>query len=257
MSGSIVRTKCGMHGLIGRAGVCLALIWACGCASHPVKVHQYGQMHEVLGGGGAAAHARIGLATAMERPHAYGVGALEGLKGEITIDDGRAWLAHLSGDALRVEGPLAAPEGGAALLTIAYVELWDEIPIDGDMTQETLEDFIHSCAKDRSLDASKPFPFILEGRLTDCQMHVVNGACPMRPGVRLTSDMQPWRHQIDRPSSARIIGFYAADSVGDLTHPGTAVHAHAIMTVNGRTVTGHVERMAVAPGSILRLPSRK
>jgi len=65
---------------------CLLLVGLGGCARRAVTVRHYGQMHRVLGGGAPATKADVTLAEAMERPHAYAVGALPGLEGEITIE---------------------------------------------------------------------------------------------------------------------------------------------------------------------------
>jgi alpha-acetolactate decarboxylase len=231
------------------------LAFAGGCASHTVRVMQYGKMREVLGGGAAAASPCVSLDEALRTPHAYAVGALPRLEGEITVIDGRAWIARPRGNELSVEGPTATPAENAAMLTIAYINRWDEFKIEQHLDGDVLEAFIADRARESGIDLREPFPFLIEGRVSDLQAHVVNGACPMKPGARLAADQQPWRFQQELPRKATIVGFYAADSVGKMTHPGTSIHAHALLEVDGTTVTGHVERMAVGPDAILKLPS--
>lgn len=235
---------------------CAALEYVPGCASHPVKVRQYGEMSEVLGGGAATAYPRVELAEPLHTPHAYAVGALPRLEGEITVLDGRAWIARPDkGHGLRVDGPSVAPAESAAMLTVAHVERWDDYPIDHRLAGDSLEEFIAERARLRGIDLRRPFPFLIEGEVTDLQVHVLNGACPMRPGVRLAANQQPWRFQLETPVRVTVVGFYAADSVGRMTHPGTSIHGHALFDADGTTVTGHVEHIAVAPGAILKLPN--
>ena len=119
---------------------------------------------------------------------------------------------------------------------------------------EDLETFIRQCAATNGIDTTRPFPFTLDGRVSDLEIHVINGECPMRPGGRLTSDQAPWRWTADHAPNAQVVGFFASDSVGNMTHPGTSIHAHAIVRAKGRDVTGHIERIAMARGSVLKLP---
>lgn len=234
-----------------------ATLLAGGCTTHRVQVQQYGRMHDVLAGEAANARGLVELRDVLRTPHAVGVGALAGLEGEITIRDGQAWVARPMGANLRVDGPSSELTEQAALLTVAYVEKWREVPIDAELSGEALERFIGEQAEVAGIDRTKPFPFQIEGQLNDLQLHVINGDCPMRPGAKLTADQQPWRHETDRPTAGTIVGFYAPNSVGKLTHPGTCLHAHALLDVQGREVTGHVERLAVASGTVLKLPATR
>lgn len=236
-------------------GCALVLGGTWGCAQRTVRVRQYGEMHKVLSGGTAAAKPHVTLSEAMKEPHAYGVGALPGLEGEITLLDGNAYIARSHTGGIRVDGPETRPTDSAAMLTVAHVDKWNVFKTNKSLDQQGLEKFIAKCARLDGLDAYKPFPFVLQGEVTDLATHVLNGACPMRAGAKLTADEQPWRYQSDRPMQAKIVGFYAADAVGTLTHPGTSVHAHVLFDYHGVTTTAHVERMAVAPGATLQLPA--
>lgn len=258
MTASIVRNEMKMFFIVAWYLVGGGMIVAAfGCAARPIEVKQFGNMHEVLSAGAGQAHPRVTLSKAMERPHAYAVGAMAGLDGEVTIVDGQAWLSRPSGQGLDTEGPTSTTAGKAAYLTVAYVDRWKEASMQRAFAGEELERFIADQGRHHGIDVERPFPFVIEGELSDLQAHVINGICPMKPGVRLTADVQPWRYQLERPVRATIVGFYAPDSVGKLTHPGTAIHAHAVIDVDGRPVTAHVERLTVAPGGVLRLPDLK
>jgi len=39
-----------------------------------------------------------------------------------------------------------------------------------------------------------------------------------------------------------------------MTHHGTSIHAHAVLTIDGNTVTWHVDQVSVTPGMTLRVP---
>jgi hypothetical protein len=54
----------------------------------------------------------------------------------------------------------------------------------------------------------------------------------------------------------RMVGIYASDSVGKLTHPDTSTHVHLIFKddASGEEATGHVEAAGLAKGAVLKLP---
>lgn len=65
--------------------------------------------------------ARVSMSQVLAKPHAFGVGAVEGLRGEIIIDDGRSWTAEVVAQSGR---PVAhVREGvqsrGATLMVVA------------------------------------------------------------------------------------------------------------------------------------------
>lgn len=236
-------------------GFCsMAMLLTGGCAGRRIDVQQHGLMHDVLSRGSAEARPQIALNDVLKRPGALAVGALPGLEGEITIVDGRAWVARPEKMGLHIEGPLSTSTEKAALLTVAYVDGWREIRTDQALAGDALEQYVREQARRQGLDPSQPFPFVIKGEATDLQLHVIHGACPMKPGAPLTAEQQPWRYAAGRPTPVTIVGFYARDSVGKLTHPGTSIHAHALLRVDNQMVTGHMERLAVASGSTLKLP---
>lgn len=235
----------------------LLSVFVAGCAEpsgRQPEVLQYGRMHDVLSGGAGKAVQLVSLADALKEPHACAVGALAGLEGEITIVDGSAWVARPAGAGLRIDGPSSTSKDGAALLLLSHVAEWDRFTIEKDLAGEALDAFIADKARGAGLDMAQPFAFVIEGSVTDLQLHVLNGMCPMKPGVALAEGEKPWQHRMGNPQNATVVGFYAADSVGNMTHPGTSIHAHAILDVNGQAVTGHIERIAVAAGAVLRIP---
>ena len=75
----------------------LGLTAFAGCAAPTWngKVAQWGTMRAVLQEG--RTEGRVSLAEACREPHSFGVGALEGLTGEVLILDGVAWTARPDG----------------------------------------------------------------------------------------------------------------------------------------------------------------
>lgn len=220
------------------------------------QISQFGKVQEVLG---EKQHkGRVELGKLVKKPHCYAVGALAGLTGEATIVDGQVIATCVeSGLPVAVSGK--PKDRRAASLAAAYVPKWVERKIDRDVSAKELERFVHDAASEAGLDPSKPFPYLVEGELTELEMHVINGACPMRAkrlGRTLPDDEKPFHGSFDKVTG-RLVGVYAEGSVGSLTCHGSQAHTHVILkNKDGKPYTGHVESVGVAAGAVLRLPVR-
>ena len=242
--------------MLYRLAALLMSVALCGCdRSEPdvaPDVVQHGAMRAVMREG--LTEARISMTGAAGEPHAYAVGALEGLDGEITIVDGEVWIARPEGEGLVVTGPGAVDGDQATLLTLAHVAEWRSVPIETSVEGSALESLIEEAARARGIDTSMPFPFVIEGELPGVDLHVTNGYCPIATDPS-TVDAQPWSWTSPGPIEAVIVGFYAPDAGGVMTHHGTSIHAHAVLQIDGKTVTGHMNQVSVVPGMTLRVPA--
>jgi acetolactate decarboxylase len=223
-----------------------------GCATDRSAITQYGTMREALREG--RSEPRIGVARVAADHHAVAVGALAGLAGEITIFDGQTWVTRKAAGGVESSGPAADASDQATLLTVASVESWITIDLPGAVPPDRLEGVVESCARERGLDTSKPFPFVVEGTLTGLDAHVIAGYCPES---NPPPDRQPWRPALPAPPAptrATLVGFFAPNQEGVMTHHGTSLHMHAVFSLDGVTVTAHADSAALAPGARLRLP---
>jgi len=214
----------------------------------------YGGMHQTLALG--RHEARVRLADLLAQPDFYAVGAVEGLQGEITILDSVAYVTAVSKDG-RVK-PLEGPAASATLLAGQAVARWAEISIAEDVAPDRFDDVIRDAAAGQGIDPSVPFMFIVEGALAAVRLHVINGACPVHARVKnleIAADRRPYEHEWDRLRGT-VVGVYAPDAVGKLTHPATRTHAHLIYAdeASGLRVTGHLERVGIAEGATLKVP---
>jgi acetolactate decarboxylase len=230
--------------------VCLA---SGGCATSATTVKQYGTFRDVMRGGHR--EARLSLEDAAGMKDAVAIGAVEGLQGEITILDGNVWVARRDGDRLRVTGPELVSSDKATFLTLARVGRWQNVALNanGGGADRALEGQIEATARQHGIDTTKPFPFVIEGTATEIEMHVINGSCPFG-GEPATMDTEPWRRKSQLPVRATIVGVFAADSAGVMTHHETSIHAHALLELDGRMATCHVDRVSMGPRATLRIP---
>jgi acetolactate decarboxylase len=220
----------------------------CGCGSPP-SVEQYGAMREVLREG--RTQPRIALQDVTRESGAIAVGALAGLGGEITIVNGETWVARSTGGGVEVTGPNTSLDDQATLLTASHVASWIDVPLPAGGEGRRLEEMVAEVATEHGIDATKPFPFIIDGQFIELDIHVIAGSCP----IANPNGEPPWRYAASTPIEGLLVGFHARDQAGVMTHHGSNVHFHALIGDQDEIVTGHVDRVVVAPGAVLRLPS--
>lgn len=218
------------------------------------KVESWGEMREVLHDGHT--QARVTPGELLNRGHAFGVGAVEGLRGEIVVDDNRCWAARVVAEhgkqTLRVS--VSPPGLQATLLAVAFVPSWTDYQISEIVKVPDLEDYIQKVAQGSGIDTVRPFPFIIESQFLDLDAHVINGDCPMNETDGSNQDKnRPYR--LDGWSGhGKIVGFHAENSAGKLTHYGTKLHMH-LLSEAPNSVVAHVEEVSIVSGVVLRLPS--
>ena len=211
-------------------------------------VKYWGGMREVLREG--RTEGRVGLAEVLG-PHTVAVGVTAGLAAEITVFAGEAHLAEVV-DLGSVQGQhQRAPSVGeqATLLVLAQVEEWSEHHLAAVPDLTSLETSVRAIAAANGIDVTRPFPFRVEGVASTLRLHVLNQSCP----IAKPDGPQPWRFSGEE-ESAVLVGFYAEDSAGSLTHHGQKTHTHAL--IPGRNISGHLDAVALLSDARVYLPAR-
>jgi len=203
-------------------------------------IQQWGVMHEVLALG--KSQARVVLANVVIKPHAYGVGAVAGLMGEVTILNGKAYVAQLEGEFVT---STILPDREATLLAATYVPTWQSLAIESTLDSDQLMAFIKSQAQQNNINTDEPFPFLIEGNLS-VAAHIINGSCPRAGGE------EPIRFEC-KDRAGTIVGIYAENAAGTLTHHGDVSHMHVVFE-NEPTQSGHVDDVVVVQGAVLKIP---
>ncbi|MEL6674833.1 MAG: acetolactate decarboxylase [Bacteroidota bacterium] len=190
----------------------------------------------------------ITLDTLSRKENLFAVGPETGLRGEIMVHEGRAFVSRIGPDsALLVEENFAV---GAPFLVYAYVEAWEEVMLpDSVLNLPTLEAFI-----EKETQAKKrPFAFKLAGKAT-----AIYHAQNLPPGTKVSSPAEAHQGQVNFPlyeEAIKVTGFFSTEHQGVFTHHDSYLHLHLLTEDESRM--GHVDAMQWAQGEMqLFLPLR-
>src|SRR5262245_16144236 len=205
------------------------------------------QRETIMNGKLAAA---LDLRTLASRPHLYGIGPIEQLRGEVTIANSRPALARVASDGTVKVTP--SFETGVPFFVWAEVPLWHQVPIPaGIRSFEELENFVPKAAAAAGLDADKPLPFLVDGRERLVEFHIVNriGDGPhnmeMHKKIQVTFELEK--------AEATIVGFHSTKHRGTFTPGDSNIHAHFQTADN--TKSGHIQKLQLGDGAVLSLPA--
>ena len=194
----------------------------------------------------------VALKDAIESKTTDAVGAVSGLRGEISMIDGRLIVSY------GIDCGAACPQPvteTATLLATASAQYWRSIAIDKDLEAKGVESFIRAQAKASGLD-DKPFPFRIVGAITDFVMHVNAAPNPRFKGHGSFDEMAVTGLAKGSRLEGSVVGFHAPPPLqGVITHMGDYLHSHYVDAQ--RTTTAHLDSFGVAAGSTLLLPSAK
>ena len=195
----------------------------------------------------------VALKDAVDGSATDAVGAVSGLRGEISMIEGRLIVSY--GVDCGAACPVAAAET-ATLLATASAPHWRPVAIDKDLDAKALEAFIRAQAKANGLDDGKPFPFRINGAITDFIMHVNAAPNPRFKGHGSFDEMAITGLAKGPRLAGFVVGFYAPPALqGVITHGGDYFHSHYVD--EQRATTAHLDTFGVAAGSTLMLPRQE
>lgn len=207
-------------------------------------VNHWGEMRVVLREG--RTEGRVALSEVIGA-NTIALGAMEALTGEITVLDGVTHVTEVDRSTTTGVVTRGVAHGDrATLLVAAQVDEWSQHELGAVPDLATLEERIRSLA---GTIASAPMPFRVEGTAARLGLHVLDGSCP----IANPDGPSPWRY-VGEEEPTTLVGFYAENSAGVLTHHGQATHIHAILAQ--REISGHLDDVSFLEGARLYLPAR-
>lgn len=218
------------------------------CFSQVALVEYHGALKNMMHKGDISAKSNLSDLKNLE--HIYALGALENLKGEIQIFDGKPYNTMVKDKTLAFDQSYTKK---ATLLVYASVREWNAIVIPNDIcTYEQLEVFIEQEAVKNQIDANSPFPFLIEGKAKSFDWHVIDwkeGDTEHSHEKHINSGL----HGTIRNRQVKILGFYSSAHHAIFTHHTTNMHIH-VKTIDNK-IAGHVDDLTLGKGMILKLPA--
>jgi acetolactate decarboxylase len=192
-------------------------------------------------------------AAALPASGVWAVGPTEGLRGELTVHDGSAFVATIAHRQVRVVEDRSA---SAPFLVWAEVPRWKTLPLPAGLADaRALEAQLRALAPSHGLDPDGPFPFLLTGTAEEITWHVLEG--PGRGphghgGGHGGGHGQGKEARVLQGAAMTLVGFYSRRHEDVFTHRGEYSHLHFI--TDDRRLSGHVDALVPGPGLVLSLP---
>ncbi len=193
----------------------------------------------------------VSLKEAISSKNTYAIGAIGEGRGEITVLNSEIFLDYGQDGLGKSVQEIPANEK-AVLLVTAEVPKWHQIITPDNLSGKHLHSFILEQAQINKIDTMKPFPFMLEGKFDNFDLHVINGVNKNFAGHGGKEKFYKQHKMTKQNQKATIVGFYSANNQGIYTHPGESWHLHAVLKNEG--IGAHVDGVDVQKSAILKLP---
>lgn len=190
----------------------------------------------------------------------FGVGAVAGLDGEITVLNGKPYVTKVRGDGYTLDHD---HDHAATFAVWARVPRWRDEPVPATVKGYLdLQNFVKARAVAAGIDVSKPFPFQLTGTPAEVKWHINLDLTEGKP-INTELFAKSKANYVAKNQAMDIIGFYSEK------HPGVFISAYApaikkesglmnaihihMVSKDGKSA-GHIDNLTLAPGMTLRLP---
>ena len=131
------------------------------------------------------------------------------------------------------------------------VEKWVENSSFFFASKTDLDSLLMNEAKKVGLDTEKPFPFILDGKVSELQWHVINWN-PKDSVHTNKKHQESGLNGVAKNENVRILGFYSNKHKAIFTHHSSNIHMH--FTSKDQSLAGHVDGLKIKDSITLKLP---
>lgn len=223
------------------------LLFGCQGEKKPLKISYqvHGKLMEIMQQN--QLQARINLKDLQFGKNSYGLGAMEGLQGEILISQGEVITAIANPDGILIQNSNAIE---AALLVTTEVENWQEVELNKTIDLKSLETVIEDQAETFNLNVNDVIPFKIEATPKRLNWHIINATLAKEQNHQAYKESG--KSGILENAAVEIIGFYSKNHQGIFTHHGSFLHLHCI-TADG-SLMGHVDELQIDGNWKIYLP---
>jgi acetolactate decarboxylase len=238
-----------------------ALLAACATAIIPAVreglVEYFGSQKTIFDTG--KAEGRVPLAAMSGANGAFGVGAVAGLDGEITVYEGKPFVTKVRGSSFTMDH---GHDHAAIFAVWTQNTQWLDEPLPESVkTYLDLQRHVKARAAASGVDTGKPFPFLLTGAPAELKWHI---------NVDLTEGKPVTRELFAKSKANYVMKNQPVDIVGfhSEKHPGVFISAYApairekdvknaihihLVAKDGKSA-GHIDDITLGSGMTLRLP---
>lgn len=212
--------RVGSYGV--RVLVWLILMFAGHAKTAPAQVSFAGTQAKVRNGDFSAAV----LLDTLPQEHLFALGPEEGLRSELFVWNGRIFRAGVwrENGQPYVEKDVKGMK--AVFLVWANVPVWDTLVLHENIASlRQLEQIIGVNAHRYGLDTSKPFPFLMLGKLLKARGHIMDKDPAIKEITSTTTDDARKYFPVDG-QKVQLIGFYSHHHRRIFTHHDSFTHIH-------------------------------
>ncbi len=222
------------------------LVVGCNSGNQNTEVKYSGALRSMMSGN---LQATAFLDSLSKKPHLYALGAIENLRGEIQIFDGKAFNSTVQSGNLVFDKTF---DKKASLIVYAEISSWQNIEIPSAInSSKKLETFIEKRANQLGIDAEKPIPFLIEGKAQSLSWHVINWKDGDTEHTH-QKHKESGLNSVEENKKIEIIGFFSKSHQAVFTHHTTFLHMH--FKSQNEELAGHVDELILGTDMILKLP---
>lgn len=243
--------------------LCSIVITACTHTSHPstkVGLLEYSGSQKSIFDTGKA-EAKVPVIAMSGSSDIFGVGAVAGLDGEITVFQGKPYVTKVRGDSYIMDH---GTDHAATFAVWTRQTAWIEQSVPAEIKSYLdLQNFVKAqAAAAAGIDVSQPFPFQIVGTPVEVKWHINVDLTDGKP-INKELFAKSKASYVIKNESMDIIGFYSEK------HPGVFISAYApaisadsgaknamhihLVSRDGKSA-GHIDNLTLGSGMILRLP---
>tara|TARA_R110000787_G_scaffold45993_2_gene111902 strand:+ start:5358 stop:6083 length:726 start_codon:yes stop_codon:yes gene_type:complete len=230
----------------------ILVLLICSCQRTNKKVIEFevkhsGALKKMMSG---SIQSVVSLDSLSNKKHLYALGAFENLQGEIQVFNGMVYNSMVQGDRIHIEKNL---KGSASLLVYSEVSQWKENFSFLFASKGDLDSLLINEAKRIGLDINKPFPFILEGKVSELKWHVINWDIQDSTHTHKKHQESGLRGTLNN-EVVSVLGFYSKKHKAVFTHHSSNTHMH--FRTKDQSLAGHVDALKVDGLITLKLPKQ-
>ena len=224
------------------------LFIACNDSTNDLNISIYGQLFKIMHEN--QREGIISLSEVISQPHTYGLGAMEGLDGEVLILDNKILINKGKKGGTPSYKTEVTEDDLALLLVTAQVENWQEMSIDQAESMGSIDAVIKEYADKMGINTNKPFPFIIEGAVKMVNWHIISNPAP---GGGHDEHLAGSWNRTDNQKKVKILGFYSEHHQAIFTHHTTFTHMHVVF--EDEQLSGHIDDIKINSNWILSVPN--